>query len=39
MPNQKSPEEKNDEEQQFRQDSIAYLQKLKNDRGKLNSTR
>ena len=33
MPFQKSAEEKNDEEQQFKQDSIAYLQKLKSDRG------
>jgi hypothetical protein len=38
MSYQKSAE-KNDEEQQFRQDSIVYMQKLKSYRRKVNSQR
>jgi|WetSurMetagenome_2_1015567.scaffolds.fasta_scaffold02710_6 hypothetical protein len=39
MSYQKSAEEENDEEQQFKQDSIAYMQKLKSNREKVNPQR
>jgi hypothetical protein len=38
MTSQESTEKRNDEEQ-FKQASIAYIQKLKNDRGKVNPQR